>query len=64
MIVEQTYHMFRNKYNINVDDLVNTEVRIGLYLSAVRLSDGSVGICSTLVNDEPVCIKGKRILVI
>ena len=47
MILDETYDVLRTKYKTDVNDLVILDVRIGVFLTAVLLSDGSTGIAST-----------------
>ena len=47
MILDETYDLLRTKYNTDANDLVISDVRIGVFLTAVLLSDGSTGVAST-----------------
>jgi uncharacterized protein len=47
MILEETFNLLKTKYKTNINDLVISEVRIGVFLTAVSLSDGSIGVAST-----------------
>lgn len=60
MIIEQTYDLLKNKYRNNLEELIISDVRIGLYLTAVRLSNNSVGTSATLIDDNPICAKSNR----
>jgi len=60
MIIEQTYNLLKSKYITEIGALIITDVRIGLYLTAVRLSDNSVGTSSTLPVEHPFCSKSSR----
>jgi uncharacterized protein (DUF4213/DUF364 family) len=60
MIIEQTYDLLKNKYKALFKKLTITDVRIGLYLTAVRLSDDSIGTSSTLNDDHPASAKIDR----
>lgn len=60
MIIEQTYNLLKTKYREAIDKLVIDDVRIGSYVTAVRLSDGSVGTASTLEEQNPFCSKKER----
>ena len=51
MILEDTLNLLKSKYKIYFENLIITDIRIGLYLTAVKLSDDSYGIASTLSND-------------
>jgi uncharacterized protein (DUF4213/DUF364 family) len=60
MIIEQTYKLLKSKHIKEIEKLVISDVRIGLYLTAVRLSDNSVGTSSTLPGAHPHCSKDSR----
>jgi uncharacterized protein (DUF4213/DUF364 family) len=60
MIIEQTYSLLKQLYGDKLNKLVVADVRIGLYLTAVRLSDASVGTSATLDNEHPFCAKSDR----
>jgi uncharacterized protein len=50
MILEKTLELLRDKYFSRVSELHFTDIRIGVNLTAVFLSDGSAGISSTFSN--------------
>jgi uncharacterized protein len=60
MIVEQTYNLLKNNYADRLEALSISDVRIGIYLTAVKLSDGSTGASATLADDQPFCAKSNR----
>lgn len=60
LIIEQTYNLLKKRYKTRLKELVISDVRIGLYLTAVRLSDNSTGTSATLTGDNPVCTKSER----
>ena len=60
MIIGQAYNILRTRYKVIFDELTISEVRIGKFLTAVRLSDGSTGIASSLEDDHPFCSKSER----
>lgn len=60
MIIEQTYKLLKTKYSDNLSELIISEIKIGIYLTAVRLSDGSVGTSATLQDNSPACAKVSR----
>jgi uncharacterized protein len=60
MIIDQTYRLLKTNNKIDIKNLVIADVRIGLYLTAVRLSDNSFGVASTLTDSHPICTKEKR----
>jgi len=47
MIVRQTYELIKKRLGKKLEEITVSEVRIGLYMSAVRLSDDSVGTSAT-----------------
>jgi uncharacterized protein (DUF4213/DUF364 family) len=59
-IIEQTYSLLKSSYRSRFEELIISDVRIGLYLTAVRLSDDSVGTSATLGGDHPFCAKSDR----
>jgi uncharacterized protein (DUF4213/DUF364 family) len=60
MIIEQTYNLLKTKYKDLIDGLFIEDVRIGSYITAVKLSDGSIGTASTLEEENPFCTKNER----
>lgn len=60
MIIEQTFELLRNKYKIQLDELTIKNLRFGVNLSAVELSDGTVGVASTLNEQQMHGIKKCR----
>jgi uncharacterized protein (DUF4213/DUF364 family) len=60
MIFEETYELIKRDYPGNIRDLCIADVRIGTYLTVVRLSDNSLGTSATMSDDLPVCAKGRR----
>ncbi len=60
MILKQTYDLIKKRYGKRLEDIRVDDVRIGLYLSAIRLSDGSAGTSATYSSDHPFCVKEKR----
>ena len=60
MIIEQTYQFLKTRYKNKIENLIVSDVRIGLFMTAVRLSDDSYGVASTLADSHPNCTKGKR----
>lgn len=60
MIIERTYQLLSEKYNNQFGNLTIDDVRVGLFLTAVRLSDGSIGTASSLEDDHPFCTKAER----
>jgi uncharacterized protein len=60
MIIEQTYDLLKTKYRNKIDGLTIADVRIGLFLTAVRLSDNSFGASASLTDNHSFCNKGNR----
>jgi uncharacterized protein len=60
MIIEQTYDLLKNSYKNQIEQLTISDVRIGIYLTAVRLSDNSIGTSATLADDQSFCAKSNR----
>jgi uncharacterized protein len=60
LIFEQTYNLLKSRYKKGFEELVVSDVRIGLYLTAVRLSDKSTGTSATLADNVPYCSKSNR----
>jgi len=60
MILEETYELLKSRFRLNLKDLVISDVRIGLYLTAVRLSDNTIGTSATIAEERPFCSKGNR----
>ena len=47
MIIEETYRLLNSKYADKFENLLINDIRIGTFLSAIKLSDGSDGVAST-----------------
>jgi uncharacterized protein len=60
MILQDTIELLRRKYNDYIETLYISEVRIGVFMTAVRLSDNSFGISSTFQNIPMNCYKKSR----
>jgi uncharacterized protein len=60
MIIEQTYNLLMSRYKDQFRDLTISDVRIGTYLTAVRLSDQSIGTSATIAEEQPFCAKSSR----
>jgi uncharacterized protein (DUF4213/DUF364 family) len=60
MILEETYTLLRTKYKDQIENLTITDVRIGVLLSAVLLSDGSCGVSSTVLDTNSHCDRKSR----
>ncbi|MBP6977242.1 MAG: DUF364 domain-containing protein [Bacteroidales bacterium] len=60
MILDDTYQLLKTKYHYLTDHLTISDVRFGVFLTAVRLSDNSVGFASTMQDDQFNCMKKNR----
>jgi uncharacterized protein len=60
MIIEQTINLLKTKYNHQFESLTVADVRIGIHLTAVLLSDGSCGVASTVPDQVSHCGKNNR----
>jgi uncharacterized protein (DUF4213/DUF364 family) len=60
MILEQSYKLLKTKYMDQMENLTISDVRIGVFLSAVLLSDGSCGVSSTVADTKAHCDKKSR----
>lgn len=60
MLIEQTYNLLKSRYGSEFENLIISDARIGLYLTAVQLSDNSIGTSATLTDDLPPCAKSER----
>lgn len=60
MILYNTYDFLKINYKELIDNLRIEEVRCGPLMSAVKLSDNSYGVVSTLMDVQHQCIKSNR----
>jgi len=62
MILQKTINLFITKYKQEIETLSVSDVRIGVFMTAVKLSDNSYGIASTVVpkHSEVHCKKENR----
>ena len=60
MIIEQTLNLLKTKYLDRIEDLTIADTRIGISMTAVRLSDNSYGTSSTFINTHQHCEKTRR----
>ncbi len=60
MIIDQTYNLVKAGFNGGIENLTIKDVRIGLLLAAVRLSDDSYGVASVLTDRHPDCTNENR----
>ena len=52
MILEETYDLLKSKYKNQIENLTIIDVRIGVHLTALKLSDETYGIASTISEDH------------
>lgn len=60
MIIDKAITFLISHFGDQWHDIIIEDARIGLYLTAVRLSDGSAGVATTLHDTEKVCKKENR----
>ena len=60
MIIDETYDLLLNKYADYLKELDISDVRIGSYMTAVKLSDNTMGIASAEVDSNIHCDKKNR----
>lgn len=60
MISDETYNLLKTKFKNKIENLKIADVRLGIHLSAVKLSDDSYGIAATMHDSESHCIKKNR----
>lgn len=60
MIIDQTCRLLTEKYRDHTEQLTISDVVIGIHLTAVRLSDNSIGTSSNITEDHSFCSKKNR----
>jgi uncharacterized protein (DUF4213/DUF364 family) len=60
VIIEQTYNLLKTGFYGDFQNIRISDIRIGLHLTAVQLSDGSIGTAAALEEDHPFCSKHER----
>lgn len=60
MILNETYNLLKTRYKNQIENLIITDVRLGVHLSVVKLSDNSFGIASTMQDNQLHCLKKNR----
>ena len=60
MILDETIYLIKAKYISQIEKLTIADVRIGVHLTAVQLSDNSYGVAGTVPDDRPFCAKKDR----
>jgi uncharacterized protein (DUF4213/DUF364 family) len=60
MILDKTYSLLKTKYKNQTENLKIEDIRIGLFLTAVLLSDGSCGVASSDAGSQHHCDKKNR----
>jgi uncharacterized protein len=60
MILVETFMLLKTRYKNLIENLTITDVRMGAHLTAVKLSDNSFGVASTLTENNFHCVKKNR----
>ncbi len=60
MILEQTFQFIQTHYKSELENLIISDLRVGIFLTAVQLSDGNCGTASTIINSSLSCHKKNR----
>jgi len=60
MIIEQTIELLKSRYSGSIENLYIADVRIGVSMTAVKLSDGTCGVSSTINSETQHCKKSNR----
>ena len=62
MILTETISVLKERYHGYIKNVTITDVRVGVFMTAVRLSDGNVGVAGTITpqNEEIHCRKEDR----
>lgn len=60
MILDDTLKILKNRYSKQLENLIITNVVVGIHLTAVKLSDNSFGVASTVDDTEVFCLKKDR----
>jgi len=60
MILDETYNFIKTRFKDQIMNLRIEEVRLGVHLSAVKLSDNSYGVASTMLDNRDPCVKSDR----
>jgi len=60
MFIDRTFDLIKARFGNEPEKLMITDAAAGMYLTAVRLSDGSTGTSSVFRDDTPVCGKHNR----
>ncbi len=60
MILDKTIHFLKSQLGDQWNEISFADVRIGLYLTAVHLSDGTAGVATTIHDTNKICRKENR----
>ena len=60
MIIRETIDLLCERFGNKLNSMRVSDVRIGMFLTAVELSDGSAGVAATHCADHPFCRKTER----
>lgn len=59
-ILDETYKILKTRHHASMEELVISDVRIGVFLTAVLLNDGSCGVSGTVYDQTSNCSKESR----
>ena len=60
MILDKTIELLKTKYKSQVEGITVSDACIGIYLTAIRLSDGSCGVASTELGPQEGCCRDRK----
>ncbi len=60
MIIDRTIDFLKSQLGDKWNEISFADIRIGLYLTAVKLSDGSAGVATTIHDTEKICKRENR----
>ncbi len=60
MILQKTLELLKSRYSTHMEKLFISDVVMGMHLTAVKLSDGSYGVASTLQDGVFLCARKNR----
>jgi uncharacterized protein (DUF4213/DUF364 family) len=59
-MIYDTLQILRNKYQVDLQSILIEEVRIGVFETAIKLSNGTYGLATTLVDTNDQCARIRR----
>ncbi|MEI6060303.1 MAG: DUF364 domain-containing protein [Bacteroidota bacterium] len=60
MVLYDTIQLLFSRYRSRIENLRIADVRLGVHLTAIRLSDDCLGVAATLADNQSFCHKNKR----